>query len=165
MQTWRKLAVTLQEQGRTEQARDAWGRIAALDEGIVGKVRAIPELREIHPAFAYAALAEDAVNQGKTEEAAKYFQKAAEVIEDYSRTTPQYQQMELLSAMMTGADVTARREETRALYESVISQWIKLQPERRAELEARRDETLARLEKFAKPETTGTINPESNTLK
>jgi Tfp pilus assembly protein PilF len=165
MQTWRKLAVTLQEQGHPDQARDAWARIAALDEGMVGQVRAIPELREIHPAFAYTALAEDAVNQGKTTEAAKYYQKAAEVIEDYSRTTPQYQQMELLSAMMTGADVTARREEIRALYESVISQWIKLQPERRAELEARRDETLARLEKFAKPETTGTINPESNTLK
>ncbi|MES2465546.1 MAG: tetratricopeptide repeat protein, partial [Armatimonadota bacterium] len=165
MQTWRKLAVTLQEQGREEEAQEAWRHIATLDSGLVGKVRAIPELRETHPAFAYVALAEYAVKKGQTAEAKSNYEKAAGVIEDYSKTTPQYQQMELLSAMVTGADVSARRQETRDLYETVMAGWIKLQPERRAELEARRDETLARLDKFAKPETAGTMNPEENTAK
>jgi hypothetical protein len=87
------------------------------------------------------------------------------VIEDYSKTTPQYQQMELLSAMVTGTDVAARRGESRDLYESVISQWTRLQPERKAELEARRDETLARLDKFAKAETAGTMTTEETTPK
>jgi O-antigen ligase len=165
MQTWRKLAVTLQEQGKTDEARKAWTQITTLDEGLVGQVRAIPELRETHPAFAYAALAEDAAKQGEPKDVEAYFEKAAKVIEDYSKTSPQYQQMELLSALVMGTDVEARRQESRDLYESVIRQWIKLQPERKAELEARRDEAVSRLDKFAKPETAGTMNPEQNTPK
>ena len=165
MQTWRKLAEIMRKYGHKDEAKKAWEHIVALDQGLVGQVRAIPELRELHPAFAYAALADIAVQQKNSEEAIADDEKAAQVIEAYSKTTPQYQQMELLSAMVTGTDVTARRAETWNLYTQVMARWLALQPERRAELVARRDETFARLDKFAKPETAGTIPSESLTPK
>lgn len=165
MQTWRKLATIMSRYGHQQEAKKAWEHIVMLDEGLVGRVRAIPELREMHPAFAYAALADIAAQQGEKADAITNDEKAARVIEEYSNTTPQYQQMELLSAMVTGTDVAARRQETRDLYETVMAQWIKLQPERKAELEAQLDQTLSRLDKFAKPETAGTIPSETLTPK
>ncbi|MBC8104577.1 MAG: O-antigen ligase family protein [Cytophagales bacterium] len=165
LQTWRKLASVLQEQGRRGEALEAWRRIAALDAGLVGQVRAIPELREIHPAFAYAALATDAAARGARREAVANYEKAARVVEVYSNTTPQYQQMELYSAAVLGTDVEIRRQEARALYAEAMARWAALQPERRAEIEARRDATNARLDKFLRPDGGESQIPTESTLK
>jgi len=115
-------------------------------------VRAIPEIQETYPAFAYAALGDDALTHRDNAGAAAQYTRAAAVAEDYSRTTPEYQRMEMASASVTGSDVMGRRQELRDLYEHIITQWTKAEPQRSAELDTRRKETLERLDKFVKPE-------------
>ncbi|GAB4468053.1 MAG: hypothetical protein OHK0029_40270 [Armatimonadaceae bacterium] len=158
LQVWRKLAELQEASGDRAAALGSWQKLVELEEGPVGQNRAIPELREIHAAFAYTALARAARASDPTQ-AAGLYEKAATVIEEYSRTPPIYQQMEVASALSTGISIEERREEIRSLYNQIITEWSELEPARKAELEQRRNETIERLETFLKPEAIGSVAP------
>lgn len=151
LQTWRKLAETQEAAGDRNGAFDSWRNLVRLHEGPVGEIRAIPELAETHPAFAYAALARAATGQ---EEALALYEKAAAVVEQYSHTTPVYQQMELMTAQLTGADVATRRAELQTLYGQIMDSLIKLTPDvvKKEALLRRRQETEERFQKFISSE-------------
>jgi hypothetical protein len=160
LQAWRKLAELQEQSGDRAGALASWRELATREEGPAGTVRAIPELRETHAAYAYYALAKDAAPTDRTG-AATLYEKAASVVEDYSKTSELYQTMEAANAALTGADVAKRRQELRSLYENIIREWSGLAPEKAGELTARRDETLRRLDAFAPLETPGTGTSDS----
>jgi O-antigen ligase len=153
LQTWRRLAEMQTAAGDTPAALDSWRELVKRHEGPVGQVRAIPELADTYPAYAYAAIADAAAKSGNNSEAVSNYEKAAAIVEEYSRTNTTYQRMEIMSAQVLNTDVTARRAEIRALYEKVIADWITLEPTKRTELTQRRDETLDRLGKLLTPES------------
>jgi O-antigen ligase/tetratricopeptide (TPR) repeat protein len=155
LQTWRKLAETQEKAGDTAGALASWRELVLRYEGPAGRYRAIPELPDTYPAFAYAALARSTAAGGNRTEAAALFEKAARVIEDYSHTEPLYQQVEVETAQVNGLDVLAKRQEIRDLYGKVMSGWSEIDPAKAKELEQRRDETLARLDNFVRPEGVG----------
>jgi tetratricopeptide (TPR) repeat protein len=156
LQTLRALAETQEQAGDRAGALETWRRLAALHEGPVGRVRAIPELPEIHPAFAYAALADHAAARGDAPAALDLYGKAAAVVEDYADTTPVYQRLEVASALVQGMDLAGRRRELRALYERVQERSEALLrrqggPEAAARIDAlrrRRDATLGQLDRL-----------------
>ncbi|MDX1935032.1 MAG: O-antigen ligase family protein [Capsulimonadales bacterium] len=154
MQAWRRLAEAQEQAGDTEGALRSWQQLAALNEGPVGTVRAIPEATETHPAFAYAALARDAAKRGNVSEAATLYDKAARVVESYAATPALYQQMELATAA-TGIDIAGRREEVKSLYRRVMEEWGRLSTAGADERAKRREETLERLEKMIAPPAPG----------
>lgn len=158
LQTWRKLAEMQEGSGDTQGALESWRELVKRDEGVVGQNRAIPELREIHSAYAYASLAKDAATRNKAE-AISLYEKAAAVIEEYSKTTPIYQQMEIAMAAASGTDIQTRREEIRSLYENIIREWSALDPTQASTLTQRRDETFARFDKFIPLTQPGTAAP------
>ena len=151
LQSWRKLAELQERAGDAAGALESWGNLVKQQEGLPGKVRAIPEMTETHPAFAYAALARAAAKQGNISEAAAIYEKAAQIVENYAATAPLYQQMEIATAERGGVDVGSRRKEIRTLYVALVGEWAGLQKERAAELDARRDATLAALDKMLLP--------------
>jgi tetratricopeptide (TPR) repeat protein len=155
LQTWRKLAETQEKAGDTAGALASWRELVTRYEGPVGQARAIPELPDTYPAFAYAALARAAASGGKSTEAERLYEKAAGIVEDYAHTPPLYQQVEVETAQVNGVDVIARRQEVRDLYDKVIRAWSDLAPARAKELEQRRDDTFARLDKFVRPNGAG----------
>lgn len=152
-QTWYRLAQMQEQAGQTSDALASWQQMVRLHQSPVGQIRAIPELPETYPAWAYAALARDANSAGDTQKAAEWYEKAAGIVEQYSQTTPLYQQMEVFSAQATGGDVAQRRSDVRALYEQVMDELTRLNPARKGALTARRDAALSRLDAFVKPET------------
>lgn len=154
LQTWRRLAEMQEAAGKHADAIASWREMTRVQEGPVGQIRAIPELPEVYPAFAYAALGRDAQTSGDKARAAEQLEKAAAIIEEYSKTTPLYQQMEILSAQTTGVNLGERRQETRVLYEQVIKDLAQLSPERVGEINARHDTTLSRLDAFVSPNST-----------
>lgn len=150
-QTWKLLADMQEASGDHAGAQDSWRELVRRYEGPAGQVRAIPEMTETYPAFAYAALGDDAAVHGNRAQAAALYARAAAVVEAYANTSPLYQQMELASASITGVDVIARRQEVIGLYTKVLAGWTKAEPAKATELAARRDATLARIAKMAQP--------------
>ncbi|HVK04985.1 MAG TPA: hypothetical protein VM490_16020, partial [Armatimonadaceae bacterium] len=103
--------------GDAAGALASWREMAALSEGPVGTIRAIPELTDTLPAFAYAALGRDAAARADWPEAEKRFSQAQAIVEDYADTPPAYQLSEIATS---GGNTAARRQEVRALYEDVV---------------------------------------------
>ena len=153
LQAWRRLAEAREKIGDATGAQAAWHELIARHEGPIGQIRAIPELTELHPAFAYAALGRAAQKADKSDEARGLYEKAADVIERYSQTTPTYQQVEVQSAQATGVDLAARRREARDLYEQIMTEWAGLatgSPEK-TKLMQRKTDTLARFDALTPP--------------
>ena len=130
LQTLRALAETQEKASDKAGAEKTWRELVRVAEGPVGRVRALPEVTETHPAFAYAALGE--------------WGKCADVIEAYSRTELAYQKMELGDYSPKAIEkARSRRAELRALYEKALEHL----PERSGQ----KEETLGRLDKFFLP--------------
>jgi O-antigen ligase/tetratricopeptide (TPR) repeat protein len=155
LQSLRALAEAQERTGDTSGALDSWRKLIRRYEGPAGRIRAIPELPETYPAYAYAAVARAAAAQGDKQQAVAGYEKAAQVIEAYSRTPSVYQQLELASAALNNVDVTVRRQEVRDLYQEVLQAWAALAPMEADTLKSREAETLARLDAFAKPDALG----------
>ena len=153
LQTWRRLAEARQSEGDTAGAQAAWQNLITRYEGPVGQIRAIPELTDLYPAFAYFALGETAQKAGESSRARALYENAANVIERYSRTTPTYQQVEVQTAFSGGVDLSGRRSETRALYEQIMAHLKALAPNGagKTALETRQTETLTRFDALLKP--------------
>lgn len=124
LQTLRALAETRAEQGDRAGALAAWRELVRLHQGPVGQVRALPELPETYPAWAYAALAEAAERANRRDDALGLYEKAAAIVEDYADTTPTYRRLEIAGAQQTGADLNRRRTELRALYTRVMDRLL-----------------------------------------
>ena len=90
-QTRKALAEAQAKTGDTVGAVFTYTDMVKIAEGNAGKIRALPELVDTLPAFAYTALAEDAATRGDTDEATRNFAAARAIIEAYSRTAPAYQ--------------------------------------------------------------------------
>lgn len=130
LQTLHALAETQEKAGDKVGAEKTWRELVRVAEGPVGRVRALPEVTETHPAFAYAALGE--------------WGKCADVIDTYSRTELPYQKMELGDYSPKAIEkAQSRRAELRALYEKALEHL----PERSGQ----KEETLGRLDKFFLP--------------
>lgn len=130
LQTLRALAETQEKAGDKAGAEASWRELIRVAEGLVGQERALPEVTETHPAFAYAALGE--------------WGKCADTIEAYSRTELPYQKMELGDYSIKAIEkAKSRRAEVRALYERSLEHL----PERAVQ----KQETLDRLDKFFIP--------------
>ena len=153
LQTLKALAEAQEKAGDKASSLKTWEELTRRYEGPAGQIRAIPELPETYPAYAYAALARDFKQNGDNKQAEIGYEKAATVIEAYSRTVPVYQQMELASAALNGVDVLGRRAEVRGLYQTILHEWGTLAPAEATALKNREAETLARLEAFAKPDS------------
>ena len=150
LQIRRALAEARQKAGDPQGALAEWKRLIALHEGLVGRVRAIPELTETHPAFGYEALAEAAREAGDRVEAAANDEKAAAVAEAYADTAPLYQGLEAAGASL-GGDLLRRRRELRDLYERVMAKRLEAAAgDERAvrELSERRSAYLGKLDKM-----------------
>lgn len=143
------------------KAGDAAGAIftyldmTKIAEGPAGKIRAIPELVDTLPAFAYAALGEDALKRGEANDAYERFETARRIVEEYSYTAPQYQISEIATL---GNNVQSRRAEVRALYTDRVlpgyrAALKKLGKPVPATLPTDESETLARLDAFIAPES------------
>ena len=153
LQTWRRLAEARQSEGDLAGAQAAWQELITRYEGPIGQIRAIPELTDLYPAFAYFALGEAAQNAGKTNAARPLYERAANVIERYSRTTPTYQQVETQSAYTSGIDLEQRRREARDLYEQIVAYLTEITTGAadKAALDSRKTETLTRFDALMKP--------------
>ena len=151
LQTWRKMAEIQEKAGDHAGALLAWRELVKRQEGPVGQYRAIPELPETHAAFAYVALARDAIAQTQNAEAQTLYEKAATIIDEYSKTPSNYQEMELANAEMSGVNIAARRQELTDLYAKIIAEWSALSPDKSVALQTRRDETLKRIADFLQP--------------
>ena len=153
LQAWRRLAEARQKAGDAPGALQAWRELANRNEGPIGQIRAIPELTELYPAFAYAALARQAEKDGKKTDAVGLYEKAADVIERYSQTTPTYQQVEVQAAQNSGVDLTGRRQEARDLYNEVMDAQSGLTDGAadKTKLMERKTDTLARFDALLKP--------------
>jgi O-antigen ligase len=154
LQSWRRLAETQEKAGDTNGALESWKKLTDYYEGPVGNIRAIPEMTETYPAFAYVALGRDAARRGNISEAATLYEKAATIVERYAKTPALYQQVELTVSRANGTNVQARREEIKSLYQQIMTEWSGLQKERAGELISRRDETIGQLDKMMTPNTT-----------
>jgi O-antigen ligase len=151
LQIWRALAEAQERAGNTAGALHSWTELIRRYEGPAGQIRAIPELAETHPAFAYAALARARARAGNRNGARDGNEKAAAIVEAYSLTPELYQRMEAITAQTGGADLAGRRAEIRALYVSVINALTDESgpsAEARGALVVRRDATLARLDRM-----------------
>jgi O-antigen ligase len=160
MQTWRRLAEAYEQTGQqerpvrqerpvqTDKALQAWRKIADLQEGPVGQIRAIPELPETYPAFAYFALGQAEENTDKTKAQALY-ERGAKVVEQYAQTEPLYQQMEILSAQANGIDIQTRRSEVQEVYKKIVARLIALNPDTPIPFMEREATTLKKIEAFA----------------
>src|SRR5262249_33586127 len=100
----------------------------------------------------------DAATRNKSE-AIGLYEKAAAVIEDYSKTIPLYQQMEIAMASASGTDIQGKRDEVRALYENIIREWSALDPTQASSLTQRRTETMAQFDKFIPVTQPGSAAP------
>jgi hypothetical protein len=110
------------------------------------------------PAFAYTALGEDAMKRGETDDAYTRFETARRIVEDYSRTTPQYQISEIATL---GSNAPARRAEVRNLYTERILPGYRAALKKLGKpipdtLSSDESATLARLDAFLTPES---LNP------
>ena len=153
LQTWRALAEARANFGDAAGALAAWQQLVALHEGPVGRVRAIPEQTETYPAFAYAALADQAARLNEAIKAADDYERAARVVERYADTVPVYQMLEIAAARQQRTNLAARRRELRDLYARVCAERLHLPPlttdaAGRRELAGRRGATLARLDRM-----------------
>ncbi len=113
LQTLKALAETQTKGGDTTGSLFTYLDVIQVAEGPAGKIRALPELVDTLPAFAYVAVAEDSLKRGDLDEANARFATAQRIIEDYSRTAPPYQIAELATL---GGNADARRAEVRSLY-------------------------------------------------
>nr|WP_246385707.1 O-antigen ligase family protein [Armatimonas rosea] len=130
LSTLRALAETKEKAGDNEGAKTTWQQLIAVSEGPAGKYRAISEITELAPAYAYAALGD--------------WGKCADIIVAHSYTEPIYQ-LQAYNVVETDPAKALERGRTRhasllALFETAMSHL----PERSQE----KTETLARLEKF-----------------
>lgn len=153
LQTLRALAEARARLGDRSGALAVWREMVRLHEGRVGQVRALPELADTYPAWAYAALARDTRSRGDAAHAAALYAKTAAVIEDYADTAPIYQAVEQGLAQQSGGSLDRRRRELRALYEQVMAARIQRaeqenDPGTAAALAEQRAGTLARLAEF-----------------
>lgn len=156
LQTRKALAEAQTAAGDAAGAIFTYLDMTKIAEGPAGKIRAIPELVDTLPTFAYTALGEDALKRGEVSDADENFRQAREIVEAYSRTTPQYQVTELVTL---GANVLPRRAEVRTLYTERILPGTRAVLRKRGQtvpdsLAADERETLARLDAFAAPPTT-----------
>lgn len=154
LQTRKALAEAQMKAGDAAGAIFTYLDMKKIAEGPAGKIRAIPELVDTLPAFAYTALGEDALKRGEIQEAESHFAEAQQIVESYSMATPQYQATEIATL---GANVGARRAEVRALYTD------RIMPGRRKALSklgnatgqdtsaVHEAETVARLDAFIQP--------------
>jgi tetratricopeptide (TPR) repeat protein len=154
LQNLRALAEAYERQNSHDRALATWNELARLQEGPVGQVIGTAIFPETEAAWAYAALAREALVRGNIQAAADLYGKSAAQIEDYSATSPEGQLAELVMAQSSGEDVSKKRREIRALYEQVMDAQIALETKRRnpvqvQRLEKRKAETLARLASFA----------------
>jgi O-antigen ligase len=161
-QIWRRLAADEEAVGDHAGALDAWRELVRRAEGPAGQVRALPELTDTYPAFAYAALAQDAAARGDVADADALDDQAAKVVEAYSRTLPLYQKMEIESASLTGGDVAGRRQELRDLYVRLMADWSqRTAVSQRPGIESRQADTLARLDAMTPATEVGAAVPSS----
>lgn len=153
LQTWRRLAESHEKAGDVACALTAWRQLISRHEGPIGQIRAIPELTETHPAFAYFALAQAAQEAGVNTDARALYEKAEGVVERYSHTTPIYQQMEVQAAQGQGIDLLSRRAELRTLYEQSVDALVGLAPNDgdKNNLMRRKTDTLARFDALLSP--------------
>ncbi|GEM_PF-671592 len=155
LQTLKALAEAYERAGRADRARATWEEMTRVSEGPAGTIRAIPELTDTLPAFAYAALGQEAARSGDFAVAEKRFGQAQDIVEKYAETPRLYQISEIATS---GGNVVTRRAEVRALYEDVIvpgRQEALKRLGRAAEAEAltgRRIATREKLDAFVTPE-------------
>ncbi|MBC8136657.1 MAG: O-antigen ligase family protein [Fibrella sp.] len=150
LQTRKALAEAQEKAGDGAGAIFTYLDMVKIAEGPAGKIRAIPELVDTLPAFAYTALGEDALKSGDADEAYQHFVTARKIIEGYSRTTPQYQFTEIATL---GGNAPARRAEIRALFTDRIlpgGRNAQQKTGKKVEIafDANKNETLARLDAF-----------------
>lgn len=143
LQTLRRFAEAQEASGDHAGALETWKTLIDRHEGPTGQVRAIPELPDIHPVFAYAARGDDAAARGDQATAQTFYARAADLVDEYSQTPPLYQAMEF--GQVAADEVLRRREEVRALYERVIEAAPEAQ-------KARRGDVLRRLDAFIRPD-------------
>ncbi|MBC8142740.1 MAG: O-antigen ligase family protein [Armatimonadetes bacterium] len=144
-QTYKALAEAQTKIGDKAGALFTYTDMVRIARSPAGKIRALPELVDTLPAFAYTALAEDAAGRGDKEEATRNFRDAFAIIENYSRTAPAYQLAEVATL---GGNTEARRAEVRALLTDRIAPGLRaLDPA----AVSKEDEAamLARLDAFA----------------
>lgn len=113
LQTRKALAEAQTKIGDTAGALFTYTDMVKIAQSPAGKIRALPELVDTLPAFAYTALAEDANTRGDKAEATRNLRAAFQIIEDYSRTASQYQ---LAEAATLGGNTQTRRYEVRSLF-------------------------------------------------
>ena len=157
-QGWRALAEAQERTGDTDGALAAWRELIRRYEGPAGQIRAVPELPETYPAFAYASVGRALELKGDVSGARANYEKAAEVVEAYSRTPVAYQRTELAAAQRNGADILGRRTELRDLYVGVSSKLLTRAPTdtiARGGRQRQTEETLRRLDALLKPSGPG----------
>ncbi len=150
LQTRKALAEAQTAAGDAAGALFTYLDMVKISEGPAGTIRAIPELVETLPTFAYTALGEDALKRGEADDAYRNFEKARAIVEQYSHTTPQYQMSEIATL---GSNVGPRRAEVRALYTDRILPGNRAALQKAGQripdfLAENERETLARLDAF-----------------
>jgi O-antigen ligase len=127
LQLLKFLAEAYEAVDESAKAQAVWEELAAKSEGPIGTIRAIPEVTDTNPAWAYAALGR--------------WERVAEIVERYSNTAPLYQRQEL--ALAARPEIVAeRREKLKSLY---------LRAAEALALPAdRRDATMARIDTMSR---------------
>ena len=123
MQTFHAYADFLESQRRTEDALVVWRKLIQLHEGATGTVRAISELPELHPAYAYAAIAESERSLHPAVALAEYG-KAAAVIEQYTESPEIYRRTEEVRSAEGGVNLAQRRRDLKTMYDKIIAAGI-----------------------------------------
>ena len=124
--TLRALAETKEKAGDTDGAQATWRQLIAVSKGPAGKYRAISEITELAPAYAYAALGQ--------------WEACIALIIAHSHTEPIYQLQAYNVVDGNLEKARTRHAELITLFETAMSHF----PERGAE----KSETQARLDKF-----------------
>jgi tetratricopeptide (TPR) repeat protein len=108
-QVLRALAEAQEAAGDTAGALATWKKLIDVEKGLPGKVKAIPELTEIHAVFAYAKLA--AAPETAKDVKIASFLKALSLTERYLKTSDVYITMEL--GQTTGATLDQKLSKVR----------------------------------------------------
>lgn len=103
-QVLRALAEAQEAAGDTADALATWKKLIDVQEGLPGKVKAIPELTETHAVFAYAKIA--AAPETSKDVKVACFLKALSLTERYLKTSDVYITMEL--GQTTGATLNQK---------------------------------------------------------
>lgn len=76
-----ELGATLERLGKLQEAKSVYRRMLQLEEGVYGRVRAVPEVPEVDYAFAYAGLARVARRENKHDEARRMYERALRILD------------------------------------------------------------------------------------